>query len=325
MRTPTGQDLAKAAALLRAGELVAIPTETVYGLAANALNSEAVAGIFEAKQRPRFNPLILHGASWEALQPFLTEVPVIAHELAQRFMPGPLTLLLPKSPKVPDLVTAGSDLVAVRVPAHPLTLSLLRSLDFPVAAPSANPFGYVSPTTAEHVLAGLDGQIGYVLDGGASSVGIESTILGFESDGSLVIHRLGGLSLEALSEVVTAQIPIRKHPHLPLPAAPGQLASHYAPRKPLYQGDVLMLREQFSAARVGVISFQHTYTNLPDAKVVPLATDGRLTTAAAQLFSTLRALDADAEVEIILAEVFPTSGLGPAINDRLHRAQVAFK
>jgi L-threonylcarbamoyladenylate synthase len=324
MITTVGTDIQEAARLLQAGELVAIPTETVYGLAGNALDSNAVARIFEAKQRPRFNPLIIHGASWEALQPYLQDVPPLAHQLAQRFMPGPLTLLLPKSRLVPDLVTAGSELVAVRVPQHPLCLQLLHAIDFPLAAPSANPFGYVSPTTAEHVLQGLDGRIAYVLDGGASPVGIESTILGFEEAHSVIVHRLGGLSVEAIQAVLTMPVTFRKHPHLPLPAAPGQLASHYAPRKPLYVGEVRLLRDQFVDQRIGILSFQERYDDMPNAMVLVLASDGKLTTAAAGLFAALRQLDAST-VDVILAEHFPPDGLGAAINDRLRRAQQAFK
>ena len=324
MITAVGNDIQAAASLLREGELVAIPTETVYGLAGNALNSDAVARIFEAKQRPRFNPLILHGSSWDALQAYVKSVPALAHELAQRFMPGPLTFLLPKSDLVPDLVTAGSDLVAVRVPQHPLCLQLLQTIDFPLAAPSANPFGYVSPTTAEHVLQGLDGRIAYVLDGGASSVGIESTILGFEDEHTVVVHRLGGLSVEAIQAAVSTPVTFRKHPHLPLPAAPGQLASHYAPRKPLYVGEVRALQDQFADQRIGVLSFQDGYADLPNAMVLLLAPDGKLTTAATGLFAALRQFDAS-DVDVILAERFPAEGLGAAINDRLRRAQQEFK
>lgn len=324
MITAVGKDIHAAASLLREGELVAIPTETVYGLAGNALNSDAVARIFEAKQRPRFNPLIIHGSSWDALQPYVKDVPALAHILAKRFMPGPLTLLLPKSALVPDLVTAGSDAVAVRVPQHPLCVTLLQALDFPLAAPSANPFGYVSPTTAEHVLQGLDGRIAYVLDGGASSVGIESTILGFEDHQTVVVHRLGGLSVEAIQAAVDSPVTFRKHPHLPLPAAPGQLASHYAPRKPLYVGDIRSLYAQFKEQRVGVLSFQEQYDDLDNVKCLALAADGKLTTAATGLFAALRAFDAS-DVDLILAERFPAEGLGAAINDRLRRAQQEFK
>jgi len=177
MQTITGTNIIKAKQFLNTGEVVAIPTETVYGLAANALDTAAVIKIFEVKNRPSFNPLIVHCDSWQAAQNYVEHIPVKANLLAENFTPGPLTFLLPKKNNIPDLVTAGSEKVAIRVPNHPLTLSLLQSLDFPLAAPSANPFGYISPTTAKHVWESLNGKIPYILDGGAAKVGLESPSL----------------------------------------------------------------------------------------------------------------------------------------------------
>ena len=186
-----GTALSTAIELLRRDEVVAIPTETVYGLAGNALYPKAIASIFEIKNRPRFDPLIVHASSVERLSQYANAFPEAARRLADQFMPGPLTLLLDKAAIIPDLVTAGSPRVALRVPNHPLTLSLLQQLDFPLAAPSANPFGYISPTTAQHVADQLGSQIPYILDGGPCQVGVESTIVGFE-DGQAVVYRKGG-------------------------------------------------------------------------------------------------------------------------------------
>src|ERR1035437_8374682 len=196
-----GIDIEKAKQILQEGGLVAIPTETVYGLAANALNKDAVFKIIEAKNRPHFDPLIIHTDSIEKVKLHVSDFPQWAQQLANAFWPGPLTLLLPKKNSIPDLVTSGLPQVAVRIPNHPLTLQLLKSLDFPLAAPSANPFGYVSPTNAEHVAAQLQGSVDYILDGGPCDVGIESTIVGFE-DGKITIYRLGGLAIEDIEKLV---------------------------------------------------------------------------------------------------------------------------
>ncbi|MES2733756.1 MAG: L-threonylcarbamoyladenylate synthase, partial [Bacteroidota bacterium] len=184
-----GTNISHAIDLLQQGEVVAIPTETVYGLAGNALNTKAVARIFSVKNRPTFDPLIIHTNSLEKVLQFVDEMPAQAKTLAQACWPGPLTLLLPRKDSIPDLVTSGLDTVAVRIPNHSLTLSLLEALEFPLAAPSANPFGYISPTTAEHVYNQLGKKIPYILDGGPCLVGIESTIVGFE-DGEPTIYRL---------------------------------------------------------------------------------------------------------------------------------------
>jgi L-threonylcarbamoyladenylate synthase len=321
MQTVVGQDIGFAAELLRAGNLVAIPTETVYGLAANGLDEEAVLRIYEAKQRPRFNPLILHLADAGQLERYASELPGLCRRLAEAFSPGPITFLLPKKPIVPDLVTAGSDQVALRIPAHPMALELLSRVDLPLAAPSANPFGYVSPVTAQHVLDGLGGRIPYILDGGPCPVGLESTIVGFP-DGDLVIHRLGGLSQEEIEMV--AGRPARLSLGHSRPEAPGQLTSHYAPHAPLWLGNIDVLRQVHQGKRMAVISFSRKYQNPEPAWSFVLSPSGSLHEAARNLFSVLRQID-KLEVDIILAEPFPEAGLGRAINDRLQRAQVIHK
>ncbi|MFL5752364.1 MAG: L-threonylcarbamoyladenylate synthase [Bacteroidia bacterium] len=309
----TGNDIELAAQLLGKGELVAIPTETVYGLAANALNKEAVLKIFQAKNRPFFDPLIIHAGSIDQVRNYVREFPQKALDLANAFWPGPLTLLLPRTGLVPDLVTSGLETVAVRIPDHPLTLELLTKIDFPLAAPSANPFGYVSPTSAAHVLEQLGDKIPYVLDGGPCSIGIESTIVGFENDETL-IYRLGGLALEEI-EKVAGQVKLQINQSSD-PKAPGQLKSHYAPRKPLLMGDVNALAALHRGKKIGVISFTAPY---PFALTKILSPSGNLEEAAYRLFAAMRELDGS-DIDLIIAEVFPDDFLGRAINDRLRRA-----
>lgn len=226
-----GKNIDHATALLLRNDLVAIPTETVYGLGGNAFSDEAVAKIFAAKNRPSFDPLIVHTSDWERLEAMVKDIPSQAHLLAQAFMPGPLTLLLPKRAIIPDLVTAGSPIVAVRIPKHPLTLKLLEKLPFPLAAPSANPFGYISPTTPEHVARQLGDKIGYILDGGPCTVGVESTIVGFKAD-QCIVFRKGGVAVEAIESIV-GPVEVRTH-STSNPQAPGMLQSHYAPLVPLF-------------------------------------------------------------------------------------------
>lgn len=309
----TGTDIQQAASLLRSGELVAIPTETVYGLAANALNSAAVAKIFDVKNRPHFDPLIVHVRDVHALGVYAVAVPDQAWALAKKFWPGPLTLVLQKTSVVPDLTSAGLDTVGIRSPDHPLTQRLLQAVDFPLAAPSANPFGYVSPTTAQHVDQQLGHRIRYILDGGPCQVGIESTIVGFE-DSHPVIYRFGGLPKEAI-EAVVGPLETRAH-STSNPRAPGQLKSHYAPGKRVVVGDICQLLTDPSCQNAAVISFQTDY-RVPHQIV--LSREGSLHEAARNLFSALRQVDVF-PVDIVLTELVPDEGIGKAINDRLRRA-----
>ena len=295
--------LAQAADLLRQGQLVAFPTETVYGLGGDALNGEAVAAIYAAKGRPSFNPLIAHVASVEAAQRYV-EWSDQAQRLATAFWPGPLTLVLPlrDGHGVSSLVTAGLDTLAVRVPAHPTARALLQMVDGPVAAPSANPSGRISPTTAAHVHAGLDGRIAAVLDDGPCGVGLESTIVGLAGEPALL--RPGGVAMEQIEQVLGTQL----HHHQPgdLLTAPGQLQSHYAPEAPVRlnaesrRGDEILLG-------FGPIDCD-----------VNLSADGNLAEAAANLFAILHQLDKSGR-PIAVAPI-PAEGLGAAINDRLRRA-----
>jgi L-threonylcarbamoyladenylate synthase len=312
-----GTDIKEAARLLQTGNLVAIPTETVYGLAANAFSEAAVVRIFEAKNRPAFDPLIVHTHSVAAFSQIAGSIPDMAFQLAEAFMPGPLTLILPKGEQIPLLVTSGHDSVGIRIPNHPLTLQLLRSLDFPLAAPSANPFGYVSPTTALHVEQQLGSRIPYILDGGACSVGIESTIISL-ANGQVQVLRLGGLALEEIEQVLGRPVDLVQTSSSN-PQAPGMLISHYAPRKKVVLGNLPDLAQQFAGRPVGVLAFSNILAGVPAEHQVALSPAGDVQEAAQQLFSALRYLD-DQAVDFILAEYVPEVGLGRAVNDRLRRA-----
>jgi L-threonylcarbamoyladenylate synthase len=306
--------LAEAAAVLQRGGLVAFPTETVYGLGADAFDPRAVARIFEVKARPSFDPLIVHLAEVASLDWVAVSDDPRARELAARFWPGPLTLVLKRRPEVPDIVTAGLDTVGVRVPAHPAARALIAAAGTPLAAPSANPFGYVSPTTAAHVAELLGDKVDLVLDGGPCRVGLESTILSLAGDP--VILRPGGLPREALEQALGAPLPVAAGGDRPI--APGQLERHYATRTPLAILEGRAHALPAGAGRVGLLAQQPTRAT-GFAAVEVLATDGTVETAAARLFAALRRLDA-LGLDRILAEPCEESGLGHAIMDRLRRA-----
>lgn len=314
-KTSIGTNILQAIQFLKEGEIVAIPTETVYGLAANALNSNAVAKIFEAKNRPHFDPLIVHLKSVDEIKKYAQNIPETAYTLAQKFMPGPLTMLLPKQNIIPNLVTSGLEKVGLRIPNHQLTLQLLNNLDFPLAAPSANPFGYISPTTAKHVAAQLNGKIPYILDGGSCGIGVESTIVE-PTENKIIVHRLGGVSLEELKENFTDVVLNLNHTSNPMSS--GQLLSHYAPKKRLIFTNSVESEIQLNAIlNIAVITFYTT--TYSGAKVFPLSINKDLNEAAANLFNTMRVLD-NSDFDLIIAEHFPEHGLGRAINDRLKRA-----
>lgn len=318
-----GTDIQKAYTILKSGGLVSIPTETVYGLAANGFDLEAITEIFEVKNRPFFDPLILHCSDMSVAMTLFKSVPAEFYSLMNKYWPGPLTLVGEKSDSIPDLVTAGSSLVAVRVPNHPLTLELLEMLDFPLAAPSANPFGYISPTTPEHVEAQLGDKIEYILDGGSCEIGIESTIVGINK-GKLEIWRLGGISKEEIENIIGYKVQVILNQNSN-PAAPGQLDKHYSPKADmlLYNGiDFKHKINQLSnsdVSKIGLLVFGDFETKLPFAKVLNLSVNESMTEAATNLYAFMRQLDS-LEINTILAMRMPTEGIGRAINDRLERA-----
>jgi L-threonylcarbamoyladenylate synthase len=306
--------LADAAAVLQRGGLVAFPTETVYGLGADAFDARAVARVFEVKARPSFDPLIVHLAEAASLDWVAVADDARIEALAARFWPGPLTLVLRRRPELPDIVTAGLDTVGVRVPAHPAARALIAAAGTPLAAPSANPFGYVSPTTAAHVAELLGDAVELVLDGGPCRVGLESTILSLAGDP--VILRPGGLPREALEDALGTRLAVAAPSDRPL--APGQLQRHYATRTPLAILDQKAKAAPTGPERVGLLAQGPTHA--PGfAAVEVLAPDGAVETAAARLFAALRRLDAMG-LDRILAEPCAETGLGHAIMDRLRRA-----
>jgi L-threonylcarbamoyladenylate synthase len=318
VKTVISTDRVAAVELLRKGDLVALPTETVYGLAANSLNAIAVAKIFEAKERPRFDPLIVHVPNREWLGR-IVDVPTgdrqLIGKLADKFWPGPLTIVLPKREIVPDIVTAGLDTVAVRFSAHRVFAEIVGELDEPLAAPSANRFGRVSPTTAQHVLNELEGRIPLIVDAGPTEHGIESTIVAVR-DGRIAILRRGPITDEQLSEfadivsvTVTQSI-----------SAPGQLPSHYTPATPLRLIDNAEAFPPQKNQRVGLLVWSGAFRS-PQAfaAVRNLSERGDLREAAANLFRYLRELDA-LGLDLIVAERVPSRELGAAIMDRLERA-----
>ncbi|MFI5263842.1 MAG: L-threonylcarbamoyladenylate synthase [Candidatus Kapaibacterium sp.] len=317
MQTVVGKDVEHVRQLLGAGEIVAIPTETVYGLAANALDARAVAKIFEVKNRPHFDPLIIHVKSFIAMNEYVIGIPQWAKELASKFMPGPLTLILKKNELIPDIVTAGLNTVGIRIPNHPLALELLSTLDFPLAAPSANPFGYVSPTNAQHVYDQLNQKIPYILDGGQCSVGIESTIVGENESGKPAILRLGGTSVEDIWSAL-GKCEVETH-STSNPMNPGRLEHHYSPNHRLVFGS--MDFSGYDPSEIGIISFRTEYPGIPREHQHILSRSGDLNEAAQKIFSAMRVLDGT-NITVIFAEHFPDTGLGRAINDRLRRASV---
>ena len=301
---------------LRAGELVAFPTETVYGLGANALDERAVARIFAVKNRPHFDPLIVHVFDEEAVPQYATDVDQRAVALMGRFWPGPLTLVLRKQPIIPDLVTAGFDTVALRVPSHPVARALLKEVHLPIAAPSANPFGYVSPTTAEHVQDMLGDAIGLILDGGPCAVGVESTVCALTEE-QAVILRPGGVSVEEV-EAVIGPVTVGQSPQ-PDRRSPGTLPSHYAPRVPLFLiACGAPLPRPAAGERTGLLLLQPRLVE-GYATVEYLSQGGNLIEAAANLFAALRRLDS-AGLDRVIVESVPECGIGRAIMDRLRRA-----
>jgi L-threonylcarbamoyladenylate synthase len=319
-------NIERAAHFIQRSGLVAFPTETVYGLGANALDQDAVARIFEAKGRPRFDPLIVHVYNLSHAQSLVETMTDPGMKLARTFWPGPLTLVLPKQLHVPDIITAGLDSVAIRVPAHPTAIRLLHLAKVPIAAPSANRFGAVSPTTAQHVYDELAGRVDMILDAGPCMAGLESTVLSLVDPNNPVLLRPGALAVERIEAIIGPvkrqhDSPNRFSPgqsHTPQ-VAPGMLPSHYAPATPLLFVDHIPMDFPPTAKKVGLISLTPPEHPERFAAIQALSPEGDLNKAAPRLFSALRELDA-LNLDLIIAQKFPDHGLGLAINDRLSRA-----
>jgi L-threonylcarbamoyladenylate synthase len=312
-----GTDIDKAAQIILKGDIVAIPTETVYGLAANGLNENAVKKIFIAKKRPSSNPLILHVAHLDQIKELVHELPPQATELLEKFSPGPLTLLLPKKAIVPGIVNNNLPDIAIRIPDHSLTLSLLEKVGVPLAAPSANPFGYISPTTPMHVKNMLEGKIEYILDGGTCTSGLESTIVGFPN-GVPTIYRVGMITQEEIEQLIG---PVALN-HSTKTVAPGMLKSHYSPNTPLFlseeiENDV----ERFKQQKLGVITYNSLVKGVLSQHQLLLCENNDFTFAAKNLYAALHEMDKKG-YDLILVRKFPSSGIGNTLNDRLQRASV---
>ncbi len=334
---PDAALIEEAAELLRKGELVVFPTETVYGLGADATQTQAVERIFTAKGRPFSDPLIVHIADRDEWQSLVSTIPPVALQLAQAFWPGPLTLILPASQKVPKLITAGLPNVAVRMPAHPVALALIRAARTPIAAPSANRFMHVSPTTAQHALTDLNGSVPLILDAGPSKVGVESTVLDLSTDMPTIL-RPGGISLEALRTVVPDVQASQQREmnafqvgqHEKAQASPGQMAIHYAPTMPtfLFEGSIEQMRttmlaeirrRQSQGERVGTLIADEDMTTFQETGALLYSLGSTPEQIATRLFAGLRTLE-EAGVQVILCRSFPQKGIGMAVRDRLLKA-----
>lgn len=315
--TIISENISQAIELLNNEDVIAIPTETVYGLAGNIFSEKSIQKIFQIKQRPFFNPLIVHVASIKQVEEITSDFPEKARMLAQAFWPGSLTLLLTKNKLVSDLITAGKDTVAVRIPNHPVALDLLKGLSFPLAAPSANPFGSISPTNSKHVEAYFKDLIPMVLEGGECENGIESTIIGFENN-EAVLYRLGSISIEEIEKVI-GKVRVKNKQEI-APDAPGMLSKHYAPKTKMYLVDDL---EKFigehANKKIGVIRFCSDL-DIPGYEHLEILSEKEdLKEAASKLYAALHKMDS-LNLDIIVSEVFPDAGLGKSINDRLERA-----
>ncbi|MDT0606759.1 L-threonylcarbamoyladenylate synthase [Croceitalea rosinachiae] len=306
--------------ILDAGELVAIPTETVYGLAAKATDTLAIKKIFETKGRPSTNPLILHFASLDSILPYIDSITEDVRLLADTFWPGPLTLLMPKSDLVPEIITAGLPRVAVRVPNHPMTLELLQRLDYPLAAPSANPSGYISPTNPSHVEKQLGTKIKMILDGGNCIKGLESTILGWDEHHRPILYRQGVITKEDLETTLKKELQFHQSGSTIL-EAPGMLSSHYAPHtKTIVTIDIEKRIEQYKGLNIGLIKAYQSYDGFVSIKKeIVLSPTRSLDEVAKNLYAAMHELDM-LQLDLILIEEVPNVGIGLAINDRLRRS-----
>ena len=311
------KDIVKAKEILENENLVAIPTETVYGLAGNIYSEKAINKIFKTKNRPFNNPLIVHIHSKELLENIAQEIPEKAKKLAEAFWPGSLTLVLKKKETIPYSITAGKETVAVRVPNHPLTLELLKQLDFPLAAPSANPFGSISPTTSQHVADYFTDTLEMVLDGGNCENGIESTIVGFENE-KAILYCLGSISVEDIESIIGPIQIVNKNDSSP--NAPGMLSRHYAPKtKTILSENIEDEIKNYPTSKIGVLSFKDLNINDENIEKEILSIKGSLKEATSNLYAAMHRLDKKG-LDLIIAEKFPENDLGKSINDRLERA-----
>ena len=315
--TVVTKNIQKVAKELNNGHVVAIPTETVYGLAASIYNENAIEAIFKIKERPNNNPLIVHIKSIDQLTDVAIDIPEPALKLANHFWPGPLTLILKKQDKISNLITAGKNTVAVRVPDHPITHELLKHIDYPIAAPSANPFGSISPTCSKHVLDYFNNKINLILEGGICTKGIESTIIGFENE-TAVLFRHGALPINHIEKII-GPIKIKTNDNH-TPDAPGMFSKHYAPKTKSYLVDNITEQlKLINGKKIGILNFKNAIQIDKNNIQYILSPSGNYDEAAKNLYNYLHKLD-KSNLDLILIEKLPNVNLGKSINDRLLRA-----
>jgi L-threonylcarbamoyladenylate synthase len=309
------QSIKKAAEIIKKGGLVIFPTETVYGLGADAFNEKAVAKIFEVKKRPKFDPIIVHIADINSLKLLATNIPPVALKLIEKFWPGPLTIVIPKRKGVPDIVTAGLPTVAVRMPSHPVALKLIKNSQTPIAAPSANIFGKLSPTEPSHIIKEFKNSVDLIIDNGKTPIGVESTVISFLD--KPVILRPGGVTIEEIEKVI-GKVEIKNTSENPI--SPGQFKTHYAPNKKLKIINSLSDLKNIKKENAGFLAFKKRKNIKGFKKIEFLSKNGNLNEAACNLFSALHKLQ-NSDVDIIYVETVPQKGLGLAIMDRLKKAE----
>ena len=301
---------------LKKGKIVVIPTETVYGLGVNALDQDAVDKVFKLKKRPYYDPLICHTDSINKVKEFVKTFPRNAEILAKNFWPGPLTILLEKKKIIPDITTSKLKRVGFRIPNNKLTLGVLEKINFPVAAPSANPFGYISPTLPKHILNMFKNDISYILDDGGCSVGIESTIVGFENKKTLV-YRVGGITIEKLEKVIGKVEIFEKN--ITFPKSSGMLKNHYSPKKDLIIGEIKTLMKKYKNNKIGILSYNKYYEGVNFKNQIILSKNLNLEEASRNLYKSLHLLD-NMNVDLILTSLLPNHDIGKSINDRIIKA-----
>ena len=301
---------------LKKGKIVAIPTETVYGLGVNALDQDAVDKVFKLKKRPYYDPLICHTDSINKVKEFVKTFPRKAEILAKNFWPGPLTILLEKKKIIPDITTSKLKRVGFRIPNNKLTLGVLEKINFPVAAPSANPFGYISPTLPKHILNMFKNDISYILDDGGCSVGIESTIVGFENNKTLV-YRVGGITIEKIEKVIGKVEIFEKN--ITFPKSSGMLKNHYSPKKDLIIGEIKTLMKKYKNNKIGILSYNKYYEGVNFKNQIILSKNLNLEEASRNLYKSLHLLDS-MNIDLILTSLLPNHDIGKSINDRIIKA-----
>tara|TARA_B100001113_G_scaffold98017_1_gene78919 strand:- start:884 stop:1837 length:954 start_codon:yes stop_codon:yes gene_type:complete len=309
-----GTDIKYAKTQLDDGGLVAIPTETVYGLGGNALNSKTIEKIFSLKNRPNNDPLICHTYSIDQVEKYVKNIPKTAYKLAEKFWPGPLTLIFEKENIIPDITTANLSTVGFRIPKKKITLDLFMNLEYPIAAPSANKFGYISPTKTDHILNNFNSGINYILDGGNCELGIESTIIGFKKD-KTIIYRLGSLIYEDVMQCI-GEIKIYSDSEV----YPGSFINHYAPDKKLYVGDIETLYHKFKDKRIGILCYDRYYDYISKENQIILSKNSSLNEASRNLYSSLYKFDNMKSIDIIITSFFIDKMMGKTMNNRLKKS-----